>query len=1082
MVHPWGAINQSADSGSPAMDEPASDGFVVADENLSATDVASNTEAVDHGAMNASCFQNEGSSDDYPAQVSQAQAADEAAGAGITFEAKKILVTFSDATTPEEVNAFLLQSDAVATKSVAESDFVSGTVLLDVSEAYSVSQASSILEESEIVEGAQPNYLYYLMDETIVVDKEATDEKAASLSDSVAGTPTADFAKSDAASGKGVDSDHGETVIEYPSAAETQTYPSTSSGQTGDMANSNVDLGPLATSVNDPKTSQQWALLSIGAYDAWDMSTASGKVAVAIIDTGALANHEDLVDNVAATYNAATGTSDVSDSIGHGTHVTGIVSAESNNRIGVSGVSYNANLVIIKANEGDTKSFSSATIAAGYSYLLSAASSDVDGDGTIETIAQEHNVRVVNLSVGGKGECSADDVVIKQIDAAYKAGILTVCAAGNSGNGNTVPYAEYPGDYGECISVINIDSTLKKNSSSNYNEWGSTAKDISAPGTSILSTVNSSDSSYDYNSGTSMASPCVAGVAALLFAQNEFLSPAQVSSALYATAVDLGESGWDEKYGYGEVNADAAVRVASGNYSISGHEAVLTGESAQYIATTAADWTWSVVNGTGEATIDASSGLLVAVNAGLVTVRASSMADPSIIALYDVTIVDAEISGANTTVAGEPSPYLVAESSNLSWTWSISGGTGSAKVGSTSGVLIGRSSGTVTLLATSDAYPWIQLSKTISIIEAMISGPSSIGIDVEASYSVSGSLSESDWTWSAEGSDSTIDARGVLVATATGVVALSATSKYDTSVVVAKSIAVSSIDGAYSFVSSIDDDYVLDVSGGSTDSGANVQIWTSNNTNAQKFYLQHCSDGSYLIRNAKSGMVLDVSGGSLSDCANVQVYSSNDTAAQRWYLKESSEGTLTFISKKSGKAIDVSGGVADKGRNVQQYSPNKTAAQQWILRSVVVDEGSIYEGTYRIASALGNNLVLDIAAASSASGANLQVYTSNSTAAQRFVSTYRGNGYYSLTCLASGKVLDVVGASTANGANVQQWEWNGTGAQLWRPILNADGSYSFENKESGKVLDVDGAGAWSGNNVQQYSPNNTPAQKFWMAR
>lgn len=134
-----------------------------------------------------------------------------------------------------------------------------------------------------------------------------------------------------------------------------------------------------AVSVNDPSSSNQWLLESVDAYRAWEIAkckedaASSPKVSVAVIDTGCLVAHEDLINNIRAVYNSATselGVDKVADSIGHGTHVAGIVAADANNGKGVAGVSYDAGLVIIKASIGDTKSFSTETLAQAYTWLM----------------------------------------------------------------------------------------------------------------------------------------------------------------------------------------------------------------------------------------------------------------------------------------------------------------------------------------------------------------------------------------------------------------------------------------------------------------------------------------------------------------------------------------------------------------------------------------------------------------------------------------------------------------------------------------------------------------------------------------
>lgn len=126
-----------------------------------------------------------------------------------------------------------------------------------------------------------------------------------------------------------------------------------------------------------------------------------------------------------------------------------------------------------------------------------------------------------------------------------------------------------------------------------------------------------------------------------------------------------------------------------------------------------------------------------------------------------------------------------------------------------------------------------------------------------------------------------------------------------------------------------------------------------------------------------SRKVWDVAGGSSSNGANVQMYNSNMTQAQRWLVHDDENGFLTFENTGSGLVLDVSGGIAESGRNVQQYVANGTRAQKW-----VAVKGA--DGGLTIHSALDFDYVLDIAGGSSANGANVQLYKANQTAAQLF--------------------------------------------------------------------------------------------------
>ena len=137
------------------------------------------------------------------------------------------------------------------------------------------------------------------------------------------------------------------------------------------------------------------------------------------------------------------------------------------------------------------------------------------------------------------------------------------------------------------------------------------------------------------------------------------------------------------------------------------------------------------------------------------------------------------------------------------------------------------------------------------------------------------------------------------------------------------------------------------------------------------------------------------------------------------------------------------------------------------------------DGTYVFGSGNKTSMVLDVSGGSSANGANVQLYQSNDTNAQRWRVTHDSKGYVTLTNVGSGKVLDVNGASTEDGANVQQYASNGTWAQKWIAVKNADGSYTFySGLHDRKVLDVYGGATSNGANVQLCAGNGTKAQRW----
>ena len=292
-------------------------------------------------------------------------------------------------------------------------------------------------------------------------------------------------------------------------------------------------------------------------------------------------------------------------------------------------------------------------------------------------------------------------------------------------------------------------------------------------------------------------------------------------------------------------------------------------------------------------------------------------------------------------------------------------------------------------------------------------------------------------------------------------------------------------EGTYVIKSAINDKFVLDIEDASKANEANLQIYQSNGTNAQKFKVKYLNNGYYTIESVNSGKVLDVDDAKKTQGTNVQQYDSNNTDAQKWTIKKNSDGTYSLVSKCNNLYMDVKDGIASNSRNVQVYGGNGTKAQKFKFEKVADPinysekaEKTISDGTYTIKSAINDKFVLDIDNASKSNGANVQIYQSNGTNAQKFKVKYLNNGYYTIESVNSGKVLDVDNAGKNQGTNVQQYGSNNTDAQKWIIAKNTDGTYSIVSKCNNLYLDVKDGIASSGKNIQVYGRNGTRAQKF----
>ena len=281
-------------------------------------------------------------------------------------------------------------------------------------------------------------------------------------------------------------------------------------------------------------------------------------------------------------------------------------------------------------------------------------------------------------------------------------------------------------------------------------------------------------------------------------------------------------------------------------------------------------------------------------------------------------------------------------------------------------------------------------------------------------------------------------------------------------------------DGSFTFVSKTNA-LVMDVKSGRAANGSNIQCYSSNGNKAQKFTLKKrenlLNNGVYTIRPAiSSTRVLDVKFASTANGANVQLYSSNGSQAQKWSvsLVQGRSSVYTLRSVVSGKYLSM-----DSNGNVCQRSGATDGSQYW-RASISAGKTVFTNEKY--------GKVLDVSGASNRDGANIQGYKWNSTSAQRFTldgTAILGNGTYAIKCAAdNSQVLDVASGSRNNGANVQVYKSNNTGAQKWNIARNGDGTYRIVNAQSGKALDVSDGVAQSGRNVQQYQGNSSKAQKW----
>ena len=297
--------------------------------------------------------------------------------------------------------------------------------------------------------------------------------------------------------------DEGEETEDYGLALFSDDIPQTQTWRS--WLDNTADPDTLLK--NPASGSYQYMHDTVDSYAAWGVTTGKG-VTVAILDSGVMANHEDLpnVTRIEVLYEdkrlGLIGLG-LDDAIGHGTHVAGIISAAMGNGKGGAGIAPGVKLLSLRITN-DKGSSTDAKLICGLQAAVKAGA------------------QIVNISLGGPAYSA---VFQKAINEATEAGVTVVAAMGNDGTN----CLNYPAGYDNVIGVVSVDRTNNRASGSSYGTWG----DVAAPGASIYSTTYTG--SYGSKSGTSMASPVVAGVAALYKSVHPDATPAQITARLKAT-------------------------------------------------------------------------------------------------------------------------------------------------------------------------------------------------------------------------------------------------------------------------------------------------------------------------------------------------------------------------------------------------------------------------------------------------------------------------------------------------------------------------------------------------------------------
>ncbi len=342
----------------------------------------------------------------------------------------------------------------------------------------------------------------------------------------------------------------GVLMVRLPAGTSVDAAVARYSGMFGvDFAEPNfiATAAALATP-NDPSFPSQWSLTKISAVSGWSTMfpsypTTTAGATIAIVDTGVQSTHPDLSGRVLAGANCLTGfcaAGGSEDDNSHGTHVSGIAAARTNDGVGIAGLALTSPVLPVKVlNSSGSGSY--ASIAAGINWAVG------------------HGARVINMSLSGS---SYSSTLCSAVSNAVAAGVVVVAAAGNS----SYSYSAYPA---ACPGSIGVAATDSNDAAASYSNYGSPNVFLAAPGSAIYSTV--AGSGYATYNGTSMAAPHVAGLVALLQTRTPGISVSSVKTILATTSDKIGSGygsdpygtctgcTWSSAFGYGRINVSRAL-------------------------------------------------------------------------------------------------------------------------------------------------------------------------------------------------------------------------------------------------------------------------------------------------------------------------------------------------------------------------------------------------------------------------------------------------------------------------------------------------------------------------------------------
>ncbi len=287
------------------------------------------------------------------------------------------------------------------------------------------------------------------------------------------------------------------------------------------------------------------------------------------------------------------------------------------------------------------------------------------------------------------------------------------------------------------------------------------------------------------------------------------------------------------------------------------------------------------------------------------------------------------------------------------------------------------------------------------------------------------------------------------------------------------------IDNGYYLINTIyNDKKVLDVNNGVMEASRNVEIYDLNYGINQKWYLEYLNNGYYkILCNKDKDFALQVDGSNV----NIGKYIGSDN--QQWIIKKTDSSY--YLISKDGRYLDLYMGNTSNNTNIQVYNFNGGNGQKFNFKKIAdgISEKVLDNGIYRISSALNNNMFVDVNGASKANGTNVQLWSRNSSVAQKWYIEYLNNGYYKITSLVDlNKSLDVDYGGMNNGTNVSIYQYSNSVNQQWIIKDAGNGYFNIISNCNGLYLDVANGGTSNGTNVLLWQNNGANNQKFKFIR